>query len=104
MAMDIPQHYHGGWSILTRARQVKCFRIDSSDSIWYFGNQERFQKLMAISLFNMILYSVIPVFAEYFRADKLTFLGNITAAQSIGIIGLLSGLSLIALLNIEKKA
>ena len=49
----------------------------------------------------VILYSFIRIFVEYFRADKLTYLGNISTAQSIGVIGIF--LSLVLLLTLKKK-
>jgi len=49
----------------------------------------------------VILYSFIRIFVEYFRADKLTYLGNISAAQSIGVIGII--LSLVLLFTLKKK-
>jgi len=55
-------------------------------------------------LLYMILYSVIRIFVEYFRADKLTYFGNISAAQSIGIIGIILGFSLMLALKREKTA
>jgi|GEM_PF-6357382 len=45
-------------------------------------------------LLYIILYSIARIFVEYFRADKLIYLGNISAAQSIGIIGFVLGLIL----------
>ena len=49
----------------------------------------------------VILYSFIRIFVEYFRADKLTYLGNISAAQSIGVIGII--LSVVLLFTLKKK-
>jgi phosphatidylglycerol:prolipoprotein diacylglycerol transferase len=40
-------------------------------------------------LLYVILYSVTRIFVEHFRADKLIYFGNISAAQSIGIIGII---------------
>ncbi|MDP2644547.1 MAG: prolipoprotein diacylglyceryl transferase [Desulfobacterales bacterium] len=42
----------------------------------------------------VILYSAARIFVEYFRADKLTYFGNVSAAQSIGFIGIVLGLIL----------
>lgn len=49
----------------------------------------------------VILYSIIRIFVEYFRADKLTYLGNISAAQSMGVIGII--LSLVLLFTLKMK-
>jgi len=46
-------------------------------------------------LLYVMMYSAIRIFVEHFRADKLVFLGNLSAAQSIGIIGIIIGLSLV---------
>jgi phosphatidylglycerol:prolipoprotein diacylglycerol transferase len=52
-------------------------------------------------LLYTILYSTGRIFVEHFRADKLTYLGNISAAQSIGIIGIL--LASILMFVLHKK-
>jgi phosphatidylglycerol:prolipoprotein diacylglycerol transferase len=49
-------------------------------------------------LLYIILYFAARIFVEYFRADKLIYLGNISAAQSIGIIGIVLGLILMLVL------
>lgn len=49
----------------------------------------------------MILYSAARILVEHFRADKLTYFGNISAAQSIGIIGILFGVILI--ISLKRK-
>ncbi|MFC1817160.1 prolipoprotein diacylglyceryl transferase family protein [Thermodesulfobacteriota bacterium] len=46
-----------------------------------------------------MLYSTARIFVEHFRADKLTYFGNISAAQSIGIIGIVLGLILMSVLK-----
>jgi phosphatidylglycerol:prolipoprotein diacylglycerol transferase len=55
-------------------------------------------------LLYVILYSVIRIFVEYFRADRLTYLGSISSAQSIGIIGIILSCVLIFVLNRKKSA
>jgi prolipoprotein diacylglyceryltransferase len=57
-----------------------------------------------IFLLYVSLYSAIRVFVEYFRADKLTYLGNISAAQSIAIIGIILSVSLMLALNRKKTS
>lgn len=52
-------------------------------------------------LLYVILYSIFRIFLELFRADKLIYWGNISAAQSIGIAGIV--LSLIIMLNLKRK-
>ncbi|WP_299976752.1 prolipoprotein diacylglyceryl transferase [Desulfobacula sp.] len=50
-------------------------------------------------LLYTILYSAGRIFVEHFRADKLTYLGNISAAQSIGVLGILTAVILMILLR-----
>ncbi|UCD78239.1 MAG: prolipoprotein diacylglyceryl transferase [Desulfobacterales bacterium] len=45
-------------------------------------------------LLYAILYSAARIFVEYFRADKLTYYGNFSAAQTMGVIGIVLGISL----------
>ncbi len=39
-------------------------------------------------LLYVMLYSTGRIFVEHFRADKLTYFNNVSAAQSIGVIGI----------------
>ncbi len=55
-------------------------------------------------LLYVMLYSVIRIFVEHFRADKLIYWENISAAQSIGIIGIILGFGLMLALKREKTA
>jgi phosphatidylglycerol:prolipoprotein diacylglycerol transferase len=50
-------------------------------------------------LLYVILYSITRIFVEHFRADKLIYFGNISAAQSIGIIGIILSFILMAVLK-----
>lgn len=52
----------------------------------------------------VILYSVIRIFVEHFRADKLTYFGDISSAQSIGVIGIVLSLILMVFLRRKKRA
>ena len=52
-------------------------------------------------LVYMILYSAGRILVELFRADKLTYLENISAAQSIGAIGILAVIILI--ISLKRK-
>ena len=45
-------------------------------------------------LLYVILYSAARIFVEHFRADKLTYFGNYSAAQTIGVIGIVLGVTL----------
>lgn len=54
-------------------------------------------------LLYVILYSAARIFVENFRADKLTYWGNISAAQSLGIIGIALGFALMWLLKIRAS-
>ena len=49
----------------------------------------------------VILYSAARILVEYFRADKLTYFGNISTAQSIGIVGILLGV--ILMIGLKKR-
>ncbi len=50
-------------------------------------------------LLYIMLYSTGRIFVEHFRADKLTYFNNISAAQSIGVIGTVAALVIMLLLN-----
>ena len=50
----------------------------------------------------IILYSAARIFIEYFRADKLTYFGNISAAQSIGVLGIFLGLIMMLVMRIKS--
>lgn len=52
----------------------------------------------------VIMYSVIRIFVEHFRADKLTYFGDISSAQSIGVIGIVLSLILMVFLRRKKGA
>ncbi len=69
-----------------------------------FGILWKLRKSMKVDghlfLLYVILYSAIRIFVEYFRADKLTYLGDFSAAQSIGIIGIV--LSFILMLVLKR--
>jgi phosphatidylglycerol:prolipoprotein diacylglycerol transferase len=43
-------------------------------------------------LLYVILYSGARIFVEYFRADKLIYFGNISTAQSVGVVGIVLGI------------
>lgn len=62
-----------------------------------FGILWKFRKRIKIDghlfFLYVILYSIIRIFVEHFRADKLTYLSQISAAQSIGILGIVLGIS-----------
>ena len=49
----------------------------------------------------VILYSAARILVEHFRADRLTYLGNISTAQSIGIIGIFLGV--ILMIGLKRK-
>jgi phosphatidylglycerol:prolipoprotein diacylglycerol transferase len=50
----------------------------------------------------VMLYSIIRIFVEHFRADKLTYLSQISAAQSIGIFGIVLSISFMVYLKGKK--
>ena len=52
-------------------------------------------------LIYMILYSAARILVEHFRADQLTYFGNISTAQSIGIIGIF--LSVALMIGLKRK-
>jgi phosphatidylglycerol:prolipoprotein diacylglycerol transferase len=49
----------------------------------------------------MILYSTGRILVEHFRADKLTYFGNLSTAQSFGIIGIFLGV--ILMIGLKKR-
>ncbi|MDA3918495.1 MAG: prolipoprotein diacylglyceryl transferase [Deltaproteobacteria bacterium] len=55
-------------------------------------------------LLYIILYSSGRIFVEHFRADKLIYLSNISAAQSIGVFGIFTALILMAVLGKRSLA
>jgi len=73
-----------------------------------FGILWKLRKHMKVDghlfLIYVMLYSAIRIFVEYFRADKLTYLENVSAAQSIGIIGIILSFGLMALLGRTRRA
>ncbi len=50
-------------------------------------------------LLYIMLYSTGRIFVEHFRADKLTYFNNVSAAQSIGVIGIVAALILMLFLS-----
>lgn len=52
----------------------------------------------------VILYSMIRIFVEHFRADRLVYFGNISAAQSISVVGIALSIAilLISTKNLNK--
>ena len=52
----------------------------------------------------IILYSAARIIIEHFRADKLMYFGDISAAQSIGAVGIVSGLAAMLVLNKKRLA
>jgi len=68
-----------------------------------FGILWKMRKKMDINgylfMLYLILYSAARIFVEHFRADKLTYFGNISAAQSVGIIGIVLGLLMMFVLK-----
>lgn len=61
--------------------------------------RKRFKVKGHLFLLYVILYSSIRIFVEHFRADKLTFLTNFSAAQTIGAIGIVSGITVMLILK-----
>jgi phosphatidylglycerol:prolipoprotein diacylglycerol transferase len=68
------------------------FNIIIFSVLWML--RKKFKMDGQLFLLYVILYSSIRIFVEHFRADRLTALGTISAAQSIGIIGIIMGLVL----------
>ena len=52
----------------------------------------------------VILYSAARIFVEHFRADKLTYVSNISAAQSIGVFGIILGVIFLVVLKIKSHS
>jgi phosphatidylglycerol---prolipoprotein diacylglyceryl transferase len=55
-------------------------------------------------LHYVMLYSIIRIFVEHFRPDKLTYLSQISAAQSIGILGIVLSISFMLYLKGKKTS
>ena len=55
-------------------------------------------------LLYVMLYSIIRIFVEHFRADKLTYLSQISAAQSMGILGIVLSISFMFYLKVKKTS
>jgi phosphatidylglycerol:prolipoprotein diacylglycerol transferase len=71
-----------------------------------FGVLWKVRKKMKIDghlfLLYVMLYSIIRIFVEHFRADKLTYLSQISAAQSMGILGIVLSISFMFYLKGKK--
>ena len=50
-------------------------------------------------LIYAILYSSIRIFVEHFRADRLTYWGDLSAAQSLGVMGIAISLGMMIFLS-----
>jgi phosphatidylglycerol:prolipoprotein diacylglycerol transferase len=57
-----------------------------------------------IFLLYVMLYSIIRIFVEHFRADKLTYLSQISAAQSMGILGVILSISFMLYFKSKKTS
>jgi phosphatidylglycerol:prolipoprotein diacylglycerol transferase len=55
-------------------------------------------------LLYVMLYSIIRIFVEHFRADKLTYLSQISAAQSMGILGVILSISFMLYFKSKKTS
>jgi phosphatidylglycerol:prolipoprotein diacylglycerol transferase len=70
-----------------------------------FGVLWRLRKKLKINghlfLLYVVMYLAIRIFVEHFRADKLTYLGNFSAAQTIGVIGIVLGIT--SMFYLKKK-
>jgi len=70
-----------------------------------FGLLWKIRKRMTVDghlfLLYVVMYSAIRIFVEYFRADKLTYFGNLSAARSIGILGVILSFGL--MFALKKK-
>ena len=56
-----------------------------------------------IFLLYVILYSSIRIFVEQFRADQLTYLGHISAAQTMGVVAIAVSLAMILVMSRREK-
>lgn len=63
-----------------------------------YGILWRFRKKLNINghlfLLYVVMYSAARIFIEHFRADQLTYFENFSAAQTIGVIGIVLGITL----------
>jgi phosphatidylglycerol:prolipoprotein diacylglycerol transferase len=65
--------------------------------LWNF--RKRIKTRGNLFLLYVMLYSAGRIIVEYFRADKLTFWNNVSAAQSIGVAGIAAALAIMLFLN-----
>jgi phosphatidylglycerol:prolipoprotein diacylglycerol transferase len=65
--------------------------------LWNF--RKRIKTRGNLFLLYVVLYSAGRIIVEYFRADKLTFWNNVSAAQSIGVAGIAAALAIMLFLN-----
>lgn len=54
-------------------------------------------------LLYVMLYSLIRIFVEHFRADKLEYFGDVSAAQSIGVVSIVVAFTLMLALKRKKR-
>ncbi len=69
--------------------------------LWRLRKKDLFDGFLF--LLYVILYSSIRIFVEYFRADKLTYFGDISAAQTVGIAAVVISFGLTIALSRRKR-
>ena len=67
-----------------------------------WGLRKKIKKDGYLFFLYVMFYSIIRIFVEHFRADKLTYLSQISAAQSIGILGIVLSISFMLYLKGKK--
>lgn len=65
--------------------------------LWKLRKRDLFDGFLF--LLYVLFYSSARIFVEYFRADRLTFFGDISVAQTIGVVGILLSICFLVILN-----
>jgi len=69
--------------------------------LWKLRKRNHFDGFLF--LLYVLLYSVARIFVEHFRADKLTFFGDIPVAQAIGVVGIVLSISFLLILSRKES-
>ena len=108
-------HRHGGQGDYQAGIDILAHRLKPNGAIERWAYQcKRWKRMTPGDLHRIagelefpadhyvILYSSIRIFVEHFRADRLTYLGSFSAAQSMGFIGIIVGFCLMFAINKKR--
>ncbi len=65
--------------------------------LWKLRKRNHFDGFLF--LLYVLLYSSARIFVEHFRADRLTFFGDISVAQTIGVMGIIVSIGLLLMMS-----